>query len=89
MATATQSSSTKRALNGASRSTKRVARRTESSARQLTAFLSREAGAISRRAGDLYSTTATATRKHPIAAVGIVTGVAALLGGLWYAARNR
>ena len=89
MATATHTSSTKRALNGASRSAKRVARRTETKGHQLANFLSREAGVISRRASDLYSSTASATRKHPIAAVGIVTGVAALLGGLWYAARNR
>ena len=89
MATAARTSSTSRALNGASRSAKRVARRAESTGQQFTKFLSREAGAISRRASDLYSSTATATRKHPIAAVGIVTGVAALLGGLWYAARNR
>jgi hypothetical protein len=89
MATATQSSPTKRALNGASRSAKRVARRTDTTGRQLTNFLSREGTAIARKASDLYSSTATATRKHPVAAVGIVTGVAALLGGLWYAVRNR
>jgi ElaB/YqjD/DUF883 family membrane-anchored ribosome-binding protein len=89
MATAARTSSTSRALNGASRSAKRVVRRAETKGYQLTNFLSREASAIGRRAGDLYSSTATATRKHPIAAVGIVTGVAALLGGLWYAARNR
>ena len=89
MATATHTSSTKRALNGASRSAKRVARRTESTGQQLSKFLSREAGAISRRATEMYSSTATATRNHPIAAVGVVAGVAALIGGLWYAARNR
>ena len=89
MATASTSTSTKRALNGASRSAKRVARRAETTGHQFTNFLSRESTAIARRAGEMYSSTAKATRNHPIAAVGIVTGVAALIGGLWYAARNR
>ena len=89
MATATQSSSTKRSLNGASRASKRVARRAESTGQQLSRFFSREASALSRRAGEMYSTTASATRNHPIAAVGVVAGVAALLGGAWYALRNR
>ena len=90
MATASRStSSSSRTLNGASRSAKRVARKAEGTGRQLTNFLSRESTAIARRASDLYSSTRTATRKHPVAAVGIVAGVAALLGGLWYAARNR
>ena len=92
MATATRSSSTgssSRTLNGASRSAKRVARRAEGTGKQLTDFISRESAALARRAGNLYSSTRTATRNHPIAAVGIVAGVAALLGGLWYAARHR
>lgn len=88
MATAARSSSSTRA-NGASRSTKRVARRAESTGQQVTRFLSRESAAIARRASDLYSTTRTATRNHPVAAVGIVAGVAALLGGAWYALKNR
>ena len=90
MATATRSSSSSsRTLNGASRSAKRVARRAEGTGKQLTNFLSRESAAIARRASNLYSSTATATRNHPVAAVGIVAGVAALLGGVWYAMRNR
>ena len=90
MATATRSSSSSsRTLNGASRSSKRMARRAESTTQQIGRYLSREGAAIARRAGDLYTSTRTATRNHPIAAVGIVAGVAALLGGLWYAAKNR
>ena len=89
MATAARSSSSSRALNGASRSSKRASRKSQSTSQQITQFLSRESSAIARRAGDLYSSTRTATRNHPVAAVGIVTGVAAMLGGLWYAMRNR
>lgn len=91
MATASSrsSSSSSRTLNGASRSAKRVARRTETRGRALTNYLSRESAAIARRAGNLYSSTRTAARSHPIAAVGVVAGVAALLGGLWYAMKNR
>jgi hypothetical protein len=91
MASATPRSSTSsssRALNGASRSTKRSARRM-ANAGGMSQFISRESAAIARRAGDLYSSTRAATRNHPIAAVGVVMGVAALLGGLWYAARKR
>ena len=88
MATATRSSSPSRA-NGASRGTKRIARRAESTGQQISRFFSRESAAIARRASDMYSSTAKATRNHPVAAVGIVAGVAALLGGLWYAAKNR
>lgn len=90
MATASsRSSSSSRTLNGASRSAKRVARRAETKGRALTNFFSRESAAIARRASNLYSSTRTATRKHPIAAVGVVAGVAALLGGVWYAMKNR
>lgn len=83
------SRSIKRAINGASRSAKRVARRAESKGHQLGDFLGHEGSVLARRASDLYSSTAAATRKHPLAAVSIVAGIAALLGGLWYAARNR
>lgn len=90
MATAARSSSSSsRALNGASRSSKRGSRKAQSTTQQLTQFLSRESSAIARRASNLYSTTATATRNHPVAAVGVVAGLAALLGGAWYAMKNR
>lgn len=87
MATAASTTSTR--ANGASRSSKRVARRAETTGQQISRFLSRESAALSRRASDLYSTTRSSARNHPIAAVGIVAGFAALLGGAWYALKNR
>jgi hypothetical protein len=90
MATATprsSSPSSSRTLNGASRSTKRNARRAAGGT--MTNFLSRESAAIARRASNLYSSTRAATREHPMMALGVVAGAAALLGGLWYAWRGR
>lgn len=91
MATATRSSSTSssRALNGASRSTKRSTRSAQSKSQQLTQYLSRESAALAKRAGNLYSSTRTSARNHPVAAVGVVAGIAALIGGAFYALRNR
>lgn len=86
MATATSSSSR---ANGASRSAKRVVHRADSTGQQITRLLSRESAALSRRATDLYSATRRSARNHPVAAVGIVAGVAALIGGAWYALKTR
>jgi ElaB/YqjD/DUF883 family membrane-anchored ribosome-binding protein len=93
MATATTTArstaaSTRRAANGTSRQIKSVSRRAASEGQHLQAIATREARALTQRAGQMITSATRATREHPWTAVGIVAAAGALVGGLLWA-RNR
>jgi ElaB/YqjD/DUF883 family membrane-anchored ribosome-binding protein len=87
MATSTQTRSRKTS-NGTSHATQALqsmSRRTAKRGRQLSAELSRESAALTRRAGALLGSAVQSTRRHPWIALGTVAALGALLGGaFWY-----
>ena len=89
MATATTarttSSSTRRAMNGASRQVKAVSRRASTQGQELQTAVKRETRALTQRAGQMLASATRTTRQHPWTAAGIVAAGAALIGGLLWA----
>jgi ElaB/YqjD/DUF883 family membrane-anchored ribosome-binding protein len=83
--TARTSSSTRRAMNGASRQVKAISRRAASQGQQLQTAAKRETRALTQRASQMLASATRATRQHPWTAAGVVAAGAALIGGLLWA----
>lgn len=84
----TATSSTKAVLNGTSRQIKSVRRQALATGKALKAEVVRDGRLVSRRATELFSSAARATRQHPYAAAGVVALGAALIGGLLWSRRR-
>jgi ElaB/YqjD/DUF883 family membrane-anchored ribosome-binding protein len=82
-------STTTTAANGTARQVKAISRRAASQGKDLKSAATREARALTERAGQMLATATRTTREHPWAATGVLAIGAALIGGYLWARNNR